>query len=319
MKKLMPRWLIASLFALGMVIGAQEGAARDVIVDDDVVRLGDLFSIESSHQAMTPVAKAPAPGRQVTVSPKWLKRLAASHGVVAPDAGPLTVRRLGSTLTSDDLLTVIRQALADETGLDNVEIRLDGGSTLLTVAGTDDPTLSVENLRFDPTAGRFAASLIAAKGGDILLERALTGSVVTMVEMPVLSRALQSGTMIGANDLTMVTLASDDIAPNTMTDANRLIGMVADRSLRAGRPILEHQVAQPLLVKRGTLITMQFRQGALTINARGRALVDGSFGQSVRVLNIDSGRTIEARVVGPDTVEMTPTPLGVQTTAALTR
>jgi len=66
-------------------------------------------------------------------------------------------------------------------------------------------------------------------------------------------------------------------------------------------------------------VTMLFRHGALVISARGRALIDGSEGEIIRVLNVDSGRTVEATVIAPDTVSLDPSSSSLPTTTALVR
>ena len=52
------------------------------------------------------------------------------------------------------------------------------------------------------------------------------------------------------------------------------------------------------LVERNAIVTMEYRKGALTILAEGRALGAGGMDDRVRVMNISSRATIEARVTG---------------------
>lgn len=318
----LPRWLIISLFALGLLLGARESAAREVVVDDTVVRLGDLFVGLSGSQAMTAVAKAPAPGQAVTVNPRWLERLARSHGVSVDHVDAheaLTVRRLGSTISAAELTAVIKAAVIEHTGLDMAEIKLDSGATPMTHVGGGRPDLEVEDLRFDVTDGRFFGSLVASTQGQEDQRRTVSGRAIIMVEVPVLARAVSAGSPIGPNDVTTITMAADTVAPNVLTDGEALTGKVAGRSLRPGRPILEHEIEEPLMVERSKPVTMLFRHGALVISARGRSLVDGSEGDIVRVLNIDSGRTVEATVIAPDTVSLDSTNAARPTTTALIR
>lgn len=318
----LPRWLIIGLFALGLLLGAREGAARDIIVDDDVVRLGDLFVGLTGSQAMTAVAKAPAPGQAVTVNPRWLARLARSHGVPSDQSDThtaLTVRRLGTTISAAELTAAVKAAVIEHTGLTMAEIRLDGGTDPMTHVGGGKPTISVQDLRFDVTDGRFFGSLVATSDGQETERRTVSGRAIVMVDVPVLARALSAGTQIGPNDVTTIAMAADTVAPNVLTDAESLTGKITGRSLRPGRPILEHEISEPLMVERGKPVTMLFRHGALVISARGKALVDGSEGEIVRVLNIDSGRTVEATVIAPDTVSLDANGSARPTTTALVR
>ncbi len=318
----LPRWLIVGLFALGLLLGAREGSAREIIVDDEVVRLGDLFVGLSGSQALTAVAKAPAPGQAVTVNPRWLARLARSHGVPSDELvaqAALTVRRLGTTISAAELTAAVKAAVIEHTGLTMAEIKLDSGTDPMTHVGSGRPIITVQDLRFDVTDGRFFGSLVATSEGQEKHRRTVSGRAVVMVEVPVLARALSAGTQIGPSDVTTIAMAADAVAPNVLTDADSLAGKVAGRSLRPGRPILEHEISEPLMVERGKPVTMLFRHGALVISARGRALVDGSEGEIVRVLNIDSGRTVEATVIAPDTVSLDANGPARPTTTALAR
>lgn len=322
MKSALPHWLVAGLFALGLLIGTGESAARDVVVDDDVVRLGDLFDGLSARRAATAVAKAPAPGQAVTVNPRWLARLAQSHGISGTPTDtlePLTVIRLGTTMNADDLASIVRSAVIDHTGLETAEVRLESGTGPVTLVGGGTPDAEIQDIRFDATDGRFTGTLIVSMNGDEKARRSISGRAVVMVEVPVPARTLTSGSAIGPNDLTMVVMAADAVATNVLTEGDALVGKIADRSLRAGRPILQHEVSEPLMVERGKPVTMLFRQGGLVISARGRALVDGSAGEIIRVLNIDSGRTVETTVIAPDTVSLDPSRPTLPTTTAQIR
>jgi flagella basal body P-ring formation protein FlgA len=52
------------------------------------------------------------------------------------------------------------------------------------------------------------------------------------------------------------------------------------------------------LVERNAIVTMEYRKGALTILAEGRALGAGGMDDRVRVMNMSSRTTIEARIIG---------------------
>src|SRR3546814_15228367 len=83
-------------------------------------------------------------------------------------------------------------------------------------------------------------------------------------------------------------------------DAGDLVGMSPRRGLAANTPIRIHDVERPIDVARGDTVVMPLQSGALMIPARGRALDQGSLGQVVRVLNVDSNRPVEAVVTGPN-------------------
>ncbi len=64
------------------------------------------------------------------------------------------------------------------------------------------------------------------------------------------------------------------------------------------------EVGKVVIVKLRQRVKMFAQIGDLRVETVGEAMQDGKFGQSIRVLNIDSKKTISARVTGPETVEV---------------
>ncbi|VTT97929.1 : SAF_2 [Gemmataceae bacterium] len=59
-----------------------------------------------------------------------------------------------------------------------------------------------------------------------------------------------------------------------------------------------------VLVRPRQRVTMQVRSGALTVTAVGEAQQEGRLGQTVLVQNVDSKKTVTARVTGPGVVDI---------------
>lgn len=59
-------------------------------------------------------------------------------------------------------------------------------------------------------------------------------------------------------------------------------------------------------VRRGETVTLVYAAPGMSLTMRARALEDGAVGQSVRLLNISSNRTIDAVVTGPGAARANP-------------
>jgi flagella basal body P-ring formation protein FlgA len=59
-------------------------------------------------------------------------------------------------------------------------------------------------------------------------------------------------------------------------------------------------------IRRGEPVTLVYEAHGMSLSMRVRALEDGAVGQSVRVLNTASNRTIDAVVTGPGAARATP-------------
>jgi flagellar basal body P-ring formation protein FlgA len=85
---------------------------------------------------------------------------------------------------------------------------------------------------------------------------------------------------------------------NTVTGEAELIGKTPRRGLRAGFPILASSVRRPILVAKGSLITMVLRAPKMLLTAQGKALDNGSDGDVIRINNTQSNKIVEAEVIG---------------------
>lgn len=88
------------------------------------------------------------------------------------------------------------------------------------------------------------------------------------------------------------------------------IAAVEGRELRAtvypGRAIQLADLVSPTAIDRNQLVTIVFSTGPLSITAEGRALGRGGLGDAIRVLNLESRKTVTGQVSAEGTVVVTP-------------
>lgn len=76
------------------------------------------------------------------------------------------------------------------------------------------------------------------------------------------------------------------------------------RKIRAGCVIRLDDGYFPAIVERGNIVSVVVRKGSLKIKTKGVALRSGRLGDSISVRNPDSNKTFNAKVTGPDSVEI---------------
>lgn len=187
------------------------------------------------------------------------------------------------------LRAAIRERYGDALGQGDLRLRI---ATAI-VGGME----KVEALNVDPGSRRFAA-ILSGPGHRQRVE----GEIWTEIGIPVPNRRMAPGEVIAAGDLTLIPVRTDQVGQRTITDMAGLVGMETRRVLSPGRPVPASSVTAQPVVQRNRPVTLEYRQGALLITARGRALGDGALGEMVRVQNLDSNRTLTATVTGPGTV-----------------
>jgi flagella basal body P-ring formation protein FlgA len=122
------------------------------------------------------------------------------------------------------------------------------------------------------------------------------------VRIVVPARDIARGETIGESDLSYVFVAPANVPANTTTQMDALVGMQSRRVLRAGESVRNDDVRRPILVVKGTTVTMIFDAPGVQLTATGRAMSEGGMGETVTVQNPVSYRQIIAVVTGPGAV-----------------
>jgi flagella basal body P-ring formation protein FlgA len=123
------------------------------------------------------------------------------------------------------------------------------------------------------------------------------------VRVVVPAHDIARGEVIAVADLTYGTLPGTSSLSGIATSAHDLEGREARRFLRAGETVRNDDVRRPILVTKGSTVTMTFELPGVSLTAVGRAVSEGGLGESVTVLNPVSYRQITATVTGAGQVK----------------
>lgn len=121
------------------------------------------------------------------------------------------------------------------------------------------------------------------------------------VQVVVPSHDIARGATIGESDLTYATAANDVMSGTVLSPAD-IVGLQARRVLRAGETVRVEDLRHPVVVTKGSTVTMTFEVPGLVLTATGRAMSEGGLGETVTVQNPASYRQISAIVTGPGEV-----------------
>lgn len=302
---MMTRIAASALLALACCVApaAAEEARDPVRVEGGHVLLGDVLPV-TGDAAGRRIALAPAPGESAMLALADIRRHAAEAGIETEISGPAHIRveRLGQAIPD----AVLEQALADALGLDGpVGFRIAQGRLPLEIPLDSDPAdLRIESARIDDRSGRFQAVAVTPLGDGKEARTGLSGVAEPEMLVPVAGRSVAPGEAIRKADLDWTRVPLRRVNRTMITDAAMLVGMEPVRMLRPGQPVRASDVRRPLLVAKGTLVTMSMRRGNMVLSATGKAMQDGADGDIIRLQNTSTGRTVEARVDGPDRVSV---------------
>ena len=278
---------------------------KNVMVNDDVVRLGDLFA-EPLSMGDAPVAQAPRPGQTIVLDNRFLRSLVRAYQLDWAPANRyqrVLVARQAQHIDPAQVTQQVEDALRDFLDTDkDMEITFDVGDTNLVLPTNVPATLSVQNVRFDPASQRFAVQLVVPASGPTLINRLVAGSVHETVQLPVLAHSIAPGEVIQTSDLDWMAIRIDRVSANAVTDPKQLVGMTARRPLRSEQMLRLSDIAMAPAVHRGTMVTLMVQTENMTLTTQGRALEDAAVGQPVRVVNTMSQKPLTGIVKNQTTV-----------------
>ena len=95
---------------------------------------------------------------------------------------------------------------------------------------------------------------------------------------------------------------------NVVTDPKEFVGREASRPLSANKMVRRSDLRDPVTVSKGMLVTMIFHTPTMVLTASGRALETGSTGDFITVRNSQTNTVVDARILGPNRVQVAALP-----------
>ena len=275
-----------------------------IMVDDDVVRLGDLFEEQLSDGDVA-VAQAPKAGQTLTLDSRFLAQVARAYRLSWKPAKyqKVTIGRMSQRVTAPMVRDAIAAAVQERMGSSSdLDVALDGGDLELDLPTDVENSVAVSAINFNPSSNRFAAILVAPADGPPIIQRNVFGTVYEMAQIPVPKRLISAGEVIASDDLEWQPVHLTRLSGNSLTDAEQLVGRMAKRPLKAGQILRQSDVAVSPVIRKNDLIRLVVKTGQMTLSVQGKAMQDAAMGQSIRVMNVNSNRQLSGTVIDAGTV-----------------
>lgn len=315
----MNRFFVATfaLFTFGIAstsaLGASEGTVieitppvRHVMLQDSVriegkvIYLGDIFS-NTGDKGNIALAYAPKPGKRAVYDARWLSRVAKAYQLnwrPLSHRDRIVVQRASSIITQDEIAEKLREELADR-GVDpDMEIHFSNRQLRMHIAGDGNGEIGFDDIAYDRRTNRFTALVHIPAGDPSAPRKRISGRLYPTTEVPVAARRLLKGEIINKGDLRWVRVRTNRLQNDAVSNLQDLIGKSPRRGIREGQPIRTSAIQDPVLVEKGSLVTIVLRARKMYLTAQGKAMQPGSRGDVIRISNTQSNKTIEAEVVG---------------------
>lgn len=295
---------------VGLTLLSQKANAASLksvsIIQGDVMTVADIFD-GVQHNADYVIGAAPQPGQDITLNAHTLHRIA-----VALDLGwrptskqdQITIRREATMIPYSMIENSLKKEIKNKGIEGNYNLSLNNGEPNFVLPDNVQQTVEVTDLNYNRQRDYFTATLVAPSAENPIRKMAISGKVERLVKVPVLVTNLQNGDVIGENDIDMINVPQDTLQHDVIMDKEKLIGMTPRRVAYAGKYILDGTLQRPQIVSRGENITIQFKQGPLTLTAKGRALQSGAKGDMIRVKNLNSSQSLDALIIASNQVSV---------------
>lgn len=144
---------------------------------------------------------------------------------------------------------------------------------------------------------------VSGSGPASIVQTASTASVAARpgntLDVLTYARNLSAGDIVQPEDVVWGQVQAHQAPSGAPSDAEQVIGLSAKRALRAGAAVASRDLASPQVIARNDMVQVSFVTGGVKLTVTGRATRNASIGEAVAILNVQSGRTIDAVASGP--------------------
>ena len=275
----------------------------NIVVTSDIVRIGDVID-NAGNAGKIAIYRAPDPGTTGTLQVTQVINTLRTHQVIGVDTRDLreiSVTRRARSFETSDIEQAIARALERRNGLGeaaNIALTFDRTPGEIRLDAANSGALNPVSVRYDPRNNRFDVAFeISNEAGLPPTKLRFSGTAVETVEAAVLARSVERNDVLKSSDVMVERRPKAEVGADALS-RDRAVGMQARRQLRAGQALKGADVSKPDLVQRDQGVTLIYETPGIHLTVLGKALDNGTEGDVVNVMNLQSKRTVSGVVVG---------------------
>jgi flagella basal body P-ring formation protein FlgA len=148
------------------------------------------------------------------------------------------------------------------------------------------------------------AAVTDARGARTTRSTTVAFRVNALVDVVVAVRELPRRTLVGATDVRRERRPLARVPLAAVHDPAEVVGKETTRGMAPGEVLTASSLTTPLLIRRGSVVSLVIEGQNFRIVARGVAAEDGALGAPIRVINQSSRREVMGRVEDERTVRV---------------
>jgi flagella basal body P-ring formation protein FlgA len=253
------------------------------------------------------VVRAPLPGNTRTVRRGEVLRALRdagyeSHGLTIPER--TRIRRGAVKVDSEVINRQIRE---------KIESVLPSGTLIEKLDRIDSFSVPQSGYSIEVTWSgdadfrRRVSIPVALVSDGIAFKRLQLAALLELeVELPVASRKLDSGTVIGPDDMERVRLRMTSSPSNLALKAEQVYGRVLRNPVDQGAPFALRSLESVPVVFDQQAVAVEHSIGSIRVTVAGMARMNGAIGDRIRVILSSDNRLVWAVVSGPGKASVVP-------------
>ena len=276
----------------------------EATVTGDLVRVGDVVE-NAGMIAGEPIFRSPDLGMTGTVPAAAIVEAVRAHALVGLDTAGLSevkVTRAARMIPAKVVEDEVARGLSEQYQIGPVKditINFDRALRAMYVSPSAVGEPRVSRLYYDARSGRFDADLELPTGASSRGTLKLAGTALATVEVAVLGRAVERGSVIKDSDVEMERQPRAQIGRDVITDRDRIVGLAARDNIQPGRPLRSTDLTRPQIVQRNEIVTLTYEMPGIMLTVRGKASEGGAQGDVISVLNEQTKRVLQGVIVAP--------------------
>lgn len=312
------------LFQICLWLSTVSAQGTTVVMDEQVkvngsfIELGQIARIsgddEETNQRLRQmkIGDAPVPGGSFVLTRDIIMmRLAAAGadmaGITWVIPGAVTVAGNSQVISSqtliDKAIETIRKQVGPGVNYDDLNINFAGRMQDVT-APVGDVALSASlpyGIRYNTPV---TVSIAVSVNGQSVAKVGLKFNVKLYRQVAVAAAGINARDVFTQESLRYERMDMGQIPPGFFTDKNKIIGLMARRTITPGMVITDSMVNKPVLVKRGDAVILVALLGNMEVTAAGQSMQDGYEGQLIRIKNVSSNKIILGKVIAANKVQV---------------
>lgn len=204
----------------------------------------------------------------------------------------------------DDFAGAVKEEFANQGIDDDIDLEFFGGQTNFSVKEASSFKIMVSDLKYDEQQDKFSCRAEVFADGNRYAVTDINGKFYRLAGIYVPARDMKKGETIKEDDLKNIKIRRNRIKNAHLTEKEKIVGKETKRMLKEGKLILENDVGEKVIVRKGDVVTALYATPHMQITAKAQALSDGAKGEKIELLNLKSKKNLYGEVLDAETVKI---------------